>query len=101
MYIQASFLLEAYVIIRVLFRLDPAIYFILAAYLAFITRLPPLSGEGMNLISGLGIQLIYGLLYFFVFEMLRLRLKLEKIPAIILTPLCPSSLFNCTPRLLR
>ena len=69
---------EALVLVMVRAKLDSSMLIIMTAYLlSFFFRLPSFAGNGMNLVSGLSMQLIYGILYFFVFEMLRVRNKLE------------------------
>ena len=77
-YFGVTVLLNAFVLVKVRFSLDPSMYFILAANLvSLFTKLPLLSGDGLNFTSGMSTTAVYGLFYFFIFEMRRLKVKLE------------------------
>ena len=77
-YFATTVILDSYVLIKVRFSLDPSMYFILAAnMISLFTKLPLFTGEGLNLGSGMSTTAFYGLFYYFIFEMLRLKIKLE------------------------
>jgi len=53
-YFGVTVLLDIFVLVKVRFSLDPSMYFIMAANLvSLFTKLPLLSGEGLNITSGL------------------------------------------------
>jgi len=71
---------EIYVFVRIKERLDRSMIAITVVYLAsFLLRFPFLSngGQGMNLSTFCAQMLMQALLYFFIFEMRRLRDKLS------------------------
>ena len=77
-YFALTVVSEVFVLTRVRFRLDASMLIVMAVdLLSFFFRLPVILGGGMNFVSGFGMQVFYVLLYFFVFEMVRLRIKLE------------------------
>ena len=77
-YFGVTIVSQVFVVARVKFRLDPSMFIVLAVdLLSFLFRLPVISGAGMNFVSGFGMQVVYVLLYYFVFQMVHLRIKLE------------------------
>lgn len=59
-------------------RLDKAMIFIMLSYcLSFIMELPVVDGHWWNVMRPINTGITQGLLYFFAFEMMRLRDKLE------------------------
>jgi len=62
-YFFSALVLTLWVFFRVKMRLDPAMVIIVLAYLlSFAFRLPYLSGQGMNFLTGASQVLIFGLL---------------------------------------
>ncbi len=68
------FILESFVILRLRFKLDIAAYVILLAYFfSMLFRTPWVFPDtDMNLVHATASMLIWGSLYFFVFEMKKL-----------------------------
>ena len=81
-YLPITTLLMIGVFYRVRMRLDPAMIFISLAYpLSFFFRLPlsflNQGGKGQNPFSAIAYVIIFSLIYYFVFEMMRLRDKIQ------------------------
>ena len=73
-YTVIIFLLETCVILRLRFKLDIAAYVIFFAYFfSMLFRTPwILPGTDLNLVHATASMIIWGSLYFFVFEMIKL-----------------------------
>ncbi len=81
-YLAMSALLVIVVFYRVRMRLDPPMIFISLAYpISFFLRLPlsflNREGKGQNPYTAIAIIIIFSLIYYFVFEMMRLRDKIQ------------------------
>ena len=79
-YFGLGCLMEAVLLYRVRCRLDFSMYFVSASFLAaFFFRLPFIgdSKEGDGFYQGLSTFLIFAMIYYFVFEMVKLKDKLE------------------------
>ena len=69
-----SLLLEIYVAIKVKMMLDWSMIAIALAYMvSFLIRTPIFPESDLNLVHALASMVIWGIMYFFVFEMRRLQ----------------------------
>ena len=81
-YLSVSIILVIIVFVRVRMQLDHAMIFISLVYpMSYFFRLPlsflNADGKGQNPFSTIAYILIFSLIYYFVFEMIRLMDKLE------------------------